>query len=166
MESKILTNAFLEELRMESQATRKCLERIPTSSFKFKPHETSMEMGYLAQLVADIPLWIYYMLTSSEIDFATYPHAEMNTNSALVSHFDDSVRKAEIAFSHTDDEKLKEDFSLKKDGKILYTKPKNIDIGTTLNHWIHHRGQLTVYMRMNNIKIPSIYGPSGDEKAL
>jgi uncharacterized damage-inducible protein DinB len=163
MASKILTDSFLAELRMETISTRKCLERVPESLFGFKPHEISMQMGYLVQLVAEIPLWIHHMIVDSVIDFKTYRHAKIETNAQLVAHFEDNLKKAEAALQSTDDEKLEEAFTLRNGENILYTTPKKIDIGTTLNHWVHHRGQLTVYMRMNALKIPSIYGPSADE---
>jgi uncharacterized damage-inducible protein DinB len=163
MATNILTPAFLEELRREVPSTRKCLERITESSFKFKPHETSMEMQYVALLVAEIPQWIHYMINVGEIDFATYPRFEFKTNKELLAHFEDCLEKAEIALESADDSILDNKFTLKRDGKELYSSPLKVDIPTTLNHWVHHRGQLTVYMRMNGIEIPSIYGPSGDD---
>jgi len=166
MATKIFTTAFLEELQMETASTRKCLERIPLSDlFKFKPHETSMEMGYLTLLVAEIPMWIAHMIEDSEIDFVTYPHAKIETSEQLMAHFEDNLKKAEAALQNATDETLEETFTLKANGEVMYTSPKKTDIRTTLNHWVHHRGQLTVYMRMNGIKIPSIYGPSADDKS-
>jgi len=166
MATKILTTAFLKELQMETASTRKCLERIPLAELsKFKPHETSMEMGYLTLLVADIPMWIAMMITDSEIDMGTYPHAKIETSEQLMQSFEANIKKAEAALQNADDDMLEENFSLKANGKVMYTSPKKIDIGTTINHWVHHRGQLTVYMRMNGIKIPSIYGPSADDKS-
>lgn len=164
MATNTLTNAFLEELRREVPSTRKCLERITENTFDFKPHETSMEMRYMALLVAEIPLWIHYMIKDGELDFATYPRFEFKTNGELVSHFEQCLQKAESALQDADDSVLEKTFTLKRDGKELYSSPLKIDIPTTLNHWVHHRGQLTVYMRMNGIKVPSIYGPSGDDK--
>ena len=158
-----LTSIFLEELKRETLSTRKCLENLTTESFDFKPHETAMEMRYLALLVAEIPLWIAWMIEKGEIDFATYPKFEFETPEELLAHFEDSLKKAETALSKIVDDDLDKSFSLKRDGKTLYSSPLKIDIPTTLNHWVHHRGQLTVYMRINEIKVPSIYGPSGDD---
>jgi uncharacterized damage-inducible protein DinB len=164
MTTKIFTNAFLEELRMETQSTRKCLENVPESAFGFKPHETSMEMRYLLLLVAEIPLWIVYMIEKGELDFATYPQFKFETSQQLLAHFEENIKKAEASLQNADDNILEKTFTLKNHGKELYSSPLKIDIPTTLNHWVHHRGQLTVYMRMNEIKVPSIYGPSGDDK--
>lgn len=166
MATKIFTTAYLEELRMETASTRKCLERIPLPEiFNFKPHEKSMEMGYLTLLVAEIPAWIAHMIEDSEIDFVTYPHAKIETAEQLMVHFEENLTKAEAALLDANDDTLEEIFTLKANGEIMYTSPKKIDIRTTLNHWVHHRGQLTVYMRMNDILIPSIYGPSADDKS-
>jgi uncharacterized damage-inducible protein DinB len=162
--STIRTKAFLEELNAEYKSTRACLERIPESLYEFKPHPTSMNLGYLALLVAEIPLWIKHMITDGEIDFATYDHFKLSTSSALIDHFEANMEAARKALQNTDDIALEKPFSLKRDGQLLYTTPKIKDIGTSLNHWVHHRGQLTVYMRLNEIPVPSIYGPSADDK--
>ncbi len=156
--------SFLQELNAEYRATRTCLERIPETLYEYKPHPKSMNMGYLTFLVAEIPLWIKYMIVEGEIDFATFKHMSPGTTADLVAHFEDNIKAAREALQATTDEALEENFSLKSNGNVLYTAPKKIDIGTTLNHWVHHRGQLTVYMRMNDIPVPSIYGPSGDDK--
>lgn len=164
METRTLIDAYREELQREIPATRKCLERITPETYDFKPHETSMEMRYLALLTAEIPLWMVFMIEQGELDFATYPRFEFQATEDLLNHFDDSITKAEAAFERSDDSVLERKFTLKRDGKELYSSPLKIDIPTTLNHWVHHRGQLTVYMRMCGIKVPSIYGPSGDDK--
>jgi uncharacterized damage-inducible protein DinB len=160
----IQAQSFLHELNMEYKATRACLEKIPAALFEYKPHPKSMNMGYLALLVAEIPLWIRHMVTDGEIDFVTFKHFAPATTDALVKHFEENMEAARKALKETTDEKLQENFSLKANGQVLYTSPKSADIGVTLNHWVHHRGQLTVYMRLNDIPVPSIYGPSADDK--
>jgi uncharacterized damage-inducible protein DinB len=155
---------FFHELNMEYRATKACLERIPESLFGYKPHPKSMNMGYLALLVAEIPLWIAHMVTDGEIDFATFKHATPATNKELVDHFEENMAAARKALEKASDEDLQGDFTLKANGQVLYTSKKLTDIGVTLNHWVHHRGQLTVYMRLNDIPVPSIYGPSADDK--
>jgi uncharacterized damage-inducible protein DinB len=157
------TDVFLHELESESAATRKCLERITPEFYDYKPHPTSMTMGYLALLVAEIPLWIAHMITKGEIDLATFPHPAMGSTS-LVDYFNDNIEQAGTALKSIYDDELEENFFLKSDGRILYTTTKRADIATTLNHWVHHRGQLTVYMRMNEIPVPALYGPSADDK--
>jgi len=164
MSDNIFTNAFLEELQTESGSSRKCLERIPESLFDWKPHEKSMTMGYLALLVAEIPKWISHMLEKSEIDFATFEHLKPKTTSELVRHFDDNIEAAKNALRRSSDQQLSEPFFLKNRGQVVFSSPKKENIGSSINHMVHHRGQLTVYMRLNNIPVPSIYGPSADDK--
>ena len=157
--------AYLQELNAEYRATKACLEKIPESLFEYKPHPKSMTLGYLALLVAEIPLWIKHMITDGEIDFVTFKHFSPTTTGELVAHFEDNMEAARKALGETTDEALQDSFSLKANGQLLYTAPKMADIGTTLNHWVHHRGHLTVYMRLNDIAVPSIYGPSADDKS-
>ena len=162
--SNIKAQAYLQELIAEHKATRKCLEAISETLFEYKPHPKSMTMGYLALLVAEIPLWIRHMIIDSEIDFVTFKHFSPKSTEELVKHYDENIEAAKQALQNTTDEELQLPFSLKANGQLLYTSPKIIDVGTTLNHWVHHRGQLTVYMRLNDIPVPSIYGPSADDK--
>jgi len=162
--STIRTESFLHELNAEYRATHACLERIPETLYEYKPHPKSMTMGYLTLLVAEIPLWIKHMVTDGEIDFVTFKHASPKTTKELVVHFEDNVKAARAALQAATDESLEGNFTLKANGQVLYTSKKINDIGATINHWVHHRGQLTVYMRLNNIDVPSIYGPSADDK--
>jgi uncharacterized damage-inducible protein DinB len=155
---------FLKELEAEATATRKCLERIPESLFQWKPHEKSMTLGYLSLLVAEIPRWISHMIEKSEIDFATFSHAQPKTTAELVSHFDENLHGAKNALQTVSNEELSELFYLKTNGQIIFSTPKKESVVQTINHWVHHRGQLTVYMRLNDIPVPSIYGPSADDK--
>ena len=156
--------AFLKELEAEATSTRKCLERIPENLFGWKPHEKSMAMGYLALLVAEIPKWITYMIEKTEIDFATFKHFQPKTTTELVNHFDENLKGAKNALRNVSNETLAKTFFLKNHGQVLFSSPINENLGSTLNHLVHHRGQLTVYMRLNDIPVPSIYGPSADEK--
>lgn len=155
---------FLHELEAEAPATRKCLERIPESLSDWKPHERSMSMGYLALLVAEIPKWITNIIEKSEIDFATFEHFKPKTTAELVAHFDENLQGAKNALQIVTNAALAEPFFLKNQGQVLFSSPKKENVGSSLNHWVHHRGQLTVYMRLNNIPVPSIYGPSADER--
>jgi uncharacterized damage-inducible protein DinB len=162
--SNTLGEAFLKELEAESAACRKCLERIPESLFDWKPHEKSMPLGYLSLLVAEIPLWIVQMAETSEIDFAKFEHFQARTTADLVRHFDQNLEKARKALANTSDAALEGPFHLKNNGQVLVTMQKKESIGPTINHLVHHRGQLTVYMRLNNLPVPSIYGPSADDR--
>ncbi len=160
----IRTDAYVQELNAEYRASRRCLENIPERLYEYKPHARSMNMGYLALLVAEIPLWIKFMIVEGEIDFATFKHFSPKTTAEMVQHLDDNMEAARQALQKVTDEDLETPFALKANGKVLYQAPKINDIGATLNHWVHHRGQLTVYMRLNDIPVPSIYGPSADER--
>ena len=164
MNEKILVAAYAKELETEAVATRKCLERIPENVFDFKPHPTSMPMGYLSLLVAEIPLWITYMVEQREIDFATFKHAEIKTNKELVAHFDENMEGAKKALQQASEENLQKIFSLKNKGQVIFSVPVIDYIAPTLSHWVHHRGQLFVYMRISGIAVPSIYGPSADDR--
>lgn len=154
---------YMKELESEVRATRKCLEAIPESTYAWKPHEKSMNMGYLTLLVADIPRWITYAIERSEVNFATYDQFQLSTNAALLKHFDQNIEAARRALQKVTNEELAEPFYLKNAEKLLYTTSKKETVQSSINHWVHHRGQLTVYMRLNNIAVPSIYGPSADE---
>ncbi len=156
---------FLNELEAEAAATRKCLERIPMSLNTWKPHEKSMPMGYLALLVAEIPKWIQEIVENSEIDLATFKHFEPKSTEELVNYFEENLAGAKNALQKVSDKSLSELFYLKSKGVVLFSSPKGENVGSSINHLVHHRGQLTVYMRLNNIPVPSIYGPSADDKS-
>ena len=164
MNTVMFGTEYMQELESEVRATRRCLESIPESIYGWKPHEKSMDMGYLTLLVADIPRWITDTIEKSVIDFATYEQFQLSTNAALLKHFDQNIEGAKRALKKVTNEELEEPFYLKNAGKVLYTTSKKETVQSSINHWVHHRGQLTVYMRLNNIAVPSIYGPSADEK--
>ena len=165
MENKSeFAHSILKELEAEAPATRKCLEHIPENLFDWKPHEKSMNLGYLSLLVAEIPKWIQIMVEESGIDFATFEHFEPKTNHELVAHFDENLKAARDALRNVLDETLGESFHLKNQGKIVFTAPKTEHLASTINHLVHHRGQLTVFMRLKDIRVPSIYGPSADDR--
>ncbi len=164
MKYETLGKLYLHELELEVPASRKCLERIPENLFTWKPHERSLEMGYLALMVAEIPKWINEVLVTSTIDYGTFKHIQPKVTADLVNHLDENIAELRKVLEKITDEELSELFYLKVNGKTLFSIPKVESVSSTLNHWVHHRGQLTVYMRLNNIAVPSIYGPSADEK--
>ena len=163
--SSILGSEFLRELETEAAATRKCLERIPENIWDWKPHPKSMQLGYLALLVSEIPKWIQHTIEIGEIDLTTYPHFQPKNTAELVHHFDQNLMLAKNALLHVSDERLQTTFSLKNQGQLLFSSPVGESVSQSLNHWVHHRGQLTVYMRLNEIPVPSIYGPSADDRS-
>jgi uncharacterized damage-inducible protein DinB len=164
MSNAIFATEFIRELDAEANATRNCLERFPEKLFGWKPHEKSMEMGYLALLVAEIPKWIAHVIEKGEIDLATFPHFQAKTVADLVKHFDENLKAAKEALQRISDDALSGMFSLKNQDQVLFSSPKKETVSQSINHMVHHRGQLTIYMRLNDIPVPSIYGPSADEK--
>lgn len=164
MKNNFLANLYASELQSEYASTRKCLEKIPENLYSFKPHPKSMELGYLALLVAEIPLWIVHIAKEGLIDFATYKRFQLTTNLALLQHYEESFKSAVQTLQETTDDKLEDPFILQNSGQKLWSTSKKESIGSSINHWVHHRGQLTVYMRLNDIAVPSIYGPSADDK--
>lgn len=155
---------YAKELDAETIATRKCLERVPENLWSWKPHPKSMDMGYLVMLVAEIPKWISYSIEQTVIDLATFPHDRPKTTAELVTNYDKYIEGARKLLNGISNEWLTETFYLKHSGKTLFSCSQKENISSTLNHWVHHRGQLTVYMRLNDIAVPSIYGPSADDK--
>jgi uncharacterized damage-inducible protein DinB len=164
MNDKFLAREFIKELEAEVPSTLKCLERIPPELFGYKPHEKSMELGYLTLLVAEIPLWVAFIIRQSEIDFATFKHIEAKTTQEMVDHFKHNVAEAKDALLAVTDGTFAEPFYLKANGETLFSSTKEEQVGSSINHLVHHRGQLTVYMRLNDIAVPSIYGPSADDR--
>jgi len=164
MDDVTFAKAFAEELEAETPATLKCLERIPPELFGWRPHEKSMTLGYLATLIAEIPFWITTILTKPEIDFTDLSHLRAHSTLDIVTHFDDNVAHASELLLQVHDGVLSEPFYLKRNGQVVLESTKRESIESTINHLVHHRGQLTVYMRLNDIPVPSIYGPSADDK--
>jgi len=160
--SSVIAAEYLRELESESRATRECLEQVPMDQSEWKPHEKSMPLGYLAMMVAEIPKWIQYTIENGEIDFGTFEHSKIDTTDQLIEAFHKNMANAREALNGLSDEGLKETFSLKNQGELLFSSPKRESISQSINHLIHHRGQLTVYLKILGKKIPSIYGPSAD----
>ena len=160
-----LGQTYLKELEMEIPATRKCLERVPESLFDYKPHEKSMNMGYLTTVIAEIPRWISHCIEKGDIDFGTFGHTEPKTTAELVELFDTNIASAKKALDEVTDEELAKTFSLKNQSQVLMSDVKENIVSSSINHLVHHRGQLTVYLRLNNIAVPKIYGPSADDKS-
>lgn len=165
-----LTDLYLAELEREAPASRLALERVPDGRFDWKPHEKSMPLGYLAALVATMPGWIETMVIRDELDIAPkdpsgYRPPELRTSRELVEAFDSAFAKGHAALRATNDEHLMNPWKLLAGGRLVQEQPRHLAIGDgVLNHWVHHRGQLTVYLRLNDVPVPSIYGPTADEK--
>lgn len=164
-----LTEMFIAELDREAVATRKALAQVPDGHASWKPHEKSMPFGYLATLVATMPAWIVMMVEQDSLDFnppggSKWVSPTPQTAAELVAALDDSVAKAKAALAATTDEHLMTGWKLLNGGVQVSEQPRHLAIRDgVINHWAHHRGQLTVYLRLNDAKVPSIYGPSADE---
>lgn len=160
--TSIIAAEYLRELESEERATRECLAEVPMDKPKYKPHEKSMELSYLATLTGDIPRWIQYIIEKNVVDFETYPQNHPATTEELVAMFDTNMAAARKALKSLKDEDLSKEFQLKHGDKLLMATPVGESISSAINHMVHHRGQLTVYLKLNDKKIPSIYGPSAD----
>jgi uncharacterized damage-inducible protein DinB len=165
----LITKFFTDQLEREVAASRKVLERVPEGHNDFRPHERSMPMGYLAVLVAQMPAWIAMMLTTTELnlgDKATsgnFQAKPSESSEALLKLADDAAEKARLALSDATEDQLNEVWSFKMHGKTLNSGPRHQQIADTFTHLSHHRGQLTVYLRLNEVPVPAIFGPSADE---
>lgn len=164
-----IKDALLPEFDIEMKKTRKCLERVPEDKFSWRPHEKSMPLGRLVSHLADIPNYGTATITLDSLDVAppggeprkTPQHA---TRQALLDAFDNSVGEARSHIEAASDEDLRKPWSLLAGGKTIFSSPRAGVLRTfMLSHLIHHRAQLGVYLRLNNVPVPSIYGPSADE---
>ena len=154
------------ELEQEAKTTRRLLERVPEASFGWKPHEKSMSLGQLAGHVAQLPTLMVPAFTQDELDFATAgwkPFSPQST-AELVEQFDANVKAAAETLRGGQDERMGEKWSLKSGGHTILEMPRaQVARFVGLNHIVHHRGQLSVYLRLLDVPLPSIYGPSADE---
>lgn len=154
----------LEEFDQEMATTRRLLERVPQDRGSWKPHEKSFPLGHLAQLVAWMPGWIAASLREPYIDLAAGAGYSLESTETLLEEFDRNVSDAREALQAVTGAALDEPWSLKHGERVLMTMPRGEVVRMHLNHLIHHRGQLTVYLREVNVPIPSIYGPTADER--
>ena len=165
-----LTEIFLADLEREVPASRRVLERVPDGRFDWKPHEKSMPMGYLAMMAAMMPEWIGMVINMDELDIApkggsAYNPPPMKTAGDLVKGLDAAVEKGRAALKGTTDAHLMTNWKLLSGGQVMQDTPRHVQIRDgVLNHWVHHRGQLTVYLKLLGAKVPWVYGPSGDEQ--
>lgn len=161
-----ICESLAAELEHEAKTTRRLLERVPAESFDWKPHEKSMSLGQLAGHVAQLPGLIVTALKHDEFDFAVSgwkPFIPQST-AELVEQSDANAKAAVEALRSTPDEKMGEKWRLKSGDHVLFELPRTSVVRSVgLNHVIHHRGQLSVYLRLLNVPLPSIYGPTADE---
>jgi uncharacterized damage-inducible protein DinB len=161
-----LAAAFLAELDNEAKTARECLARVPADKFEWKPHEKSMTMGHLAVHIAEMFGWTSSSLTQDALDFASFDYKpfEPSTTEELLAFFDNKVAEAREILAKTNDDTFMTEWTLRNGEQVYFTMPKVAVMRSfVMNHIVHHRGQLSVYLRLNDIPVPSIYGPSADE---
>ena len=166
-----ISASMLPELEMELATTRKCLERLPTDKFGWKPHEKSMTMVGLATHIANMLGWGADTCKSDSFDVAPVGEAPYKEDPAastedLLAKFDKNAAAFKTALATVTDEQMMATWSLLSGGNVMFAMPRVACLrGMIMNHIVHHRGQLTVYLRLNDISVPSIYGPSADEQS-
>lgn len=162
-----LKEVFLAQLDEEAARTRRTLERVPEGHDDWKPHEKSMPFGRLAMLVARMPTWFSLIVNQDELNLAggNVDQKPLRTSRELVEAHDEGVKGARQALSSLTDEKLASHWLLKVGPQVVGDYPRHVVIRDTFMHLSHHRGQLTVYLRLKNAPVPSIYGPSADDQS-
>jgi uncharacterized damage-inducible protein DinB len=160
-----MTDLFLGELERETGSTRRTLERVPEGRYDWKPHDKSMVLGSLAELVARLPSWTVFTIKQDNLELAIYKSQPLRTTRELLKEFDQSVAGAREALANTTDEHLLKPWQLLIGGRVVLEQPRHVVLrDSVFSHLAHHRGQLTVYLRLLDLPVPAIYGPSADEK--
>ena len=157
------------QMDREVERSRRALEQAPEGKYDWKPHDKSMQFGYLANMVATIPKWITMQINQDELDIAPknggkFEQKRLDSASQLVEALDKAAVGAREAFDKTADEHLMTNWQLKAGGNVVAEAPRHEMIQDTILHWAHHRGQMTVYLRLMGAKVPAIYGPSADDR--
>lgn len=165
-----LNKLFLEELDREVERSRKALEQVPEGKYDWKPHEKSMVFGYLADMVATMPSWLAMAITKDELDIApkdgsNVQQTKKETSEALIEGLDKAAAEARAALATATDDFLMTPWRLLVGGNVVMETPRYEMMRDTINHWAHHRGQMTVYLRLMGSKVPAIYGPSADDNS-
>jgi uncharacterized damage-inducible protein DinB len=163
-----IVDALLPEFDHEMTMTRKLLERVPDDRLAWKPHEKSMSVGGLATHLSNLPWWGLITMTASEFDLASVDRQdEATSRSQILETFDRNVASTRAALQGRSDPEMLVPWTLKRAGQTIFSMPKaSVWRSFVVSHVVHHRGQLSVYLRLLNVPVPSIYGPSADEGGL
>jgi uncharacterized damage-inducible protein DinB len=159
---------FLSEFDREVMRSRRALESVPDDKGSWKPHEKSMEFGRLANMVATIPTWLTMIVKQDELDVA--PKAgrseqpQAKTSTEYIAALENSAKQAREALEGTTEAHLQTHWKLLAAGQVVSDTPRHEMLRDTMNHWAHHRGQMTVYLRLMGAKVPALYGPSADDQ--
>jgi uncharacterized damage-inducible protein DinB len=164
-----IVDLFVSELDREAKRSRRALERVPDNKRGYKPHERSMEMGYLADMVATIPTWFTMIVKQDELDVAPKDgkrpeRPQPKTSAEYVAALDKAAAEARETLQGTTEAHLLTHWKLLAGGVVVSDVPRHEMLRDTFNHWAHHRGQMTVYLRLMEAKVPALYGPSADDK--
>ena len=159
-----IAQTLLPELDQEMATTRKLLERVPGERAEWKPHEKSFSLGHLGLLVAGMPNWLVSMFGATELDLTKFPGYSIQPTDVLLRIFDDGVARGREALAKAKDEDFDVSWSLKRGAQVLFTLPRYTVVRQHINHMVHHRGQLSVYLRLLDVPLPQMYGPTADEK--
>jgi uncharacterized damage-inducible protein DinB len=160
--------SLLAQLADEAPRTRRTLERVPAGKDDWTPHPKSMPFGRLAGLVARMPTWISMIVDKDSLDLnppggSNFAPTPLNTSADMVKAHDDGIAEARRSLEKTSDEHLKQPWRLLVSGNVVSEQPRHIVLRDTMMHLAHHRGQLTVYLRLLGAPVPAIYGPSADD---
>src|SRR4051812_37637291 len=158
-----IAETLLPEFDQEMATTRRVLERVPTEKGQWKPHTKSFSLGHLALLVAGMPGWITNAVRETQLDLAAYPGYSYEKTEDLLKSFDQRVAEARKAIASSKDSDYAVPWSLKHGDRVIFTLPRGPVVRQHINHLVHHRGQLTVSLRLIDVPVPSIYGPTADE---
>lgn len=159
-----IAEKLLPEFEQEMKSTRRLLERVPSDKAEWKPHEKSFALGHLAQLVAWMPGWIANAIRETELNLGGVAGYSMERTETLLDIFDKNVKDAVAAITSSKDEDYEVMWSLKRGDQVFMSMPREQIVRQHISHLVHHRGQLTVYLRLVDVPLPSIYGPTADEK--
>ena len=155
--------SLIAEFDQEMALTRKVIARVPNGKGDWKPHSKSFSLAHLAQLVSSMPGWFTNMVTATELDLAKSPGYSVQTTEGLLATFDRLVPEARAAIVAANDADIDVTWSLKHGSQVLYTATRRAVVRETISHLVHHRAQLTVYLRLLDVPVPSMYGPTADE---
>jgi uncharacterized damage-inducible protein DinB len=159
-----IVEGLLQELEQEAQTTKRVLERVPQAHLGWKPHEKSMSLGQLALHIATVPGNVAQFVAQPSMQRPAFVQPAATQASELIPALEDSVKQARAALSSLDDRAIMDTWRVLDGDREIMAMPRVAALrAIMLNHWYHHRGQLSVYLRQLNVPVPSIYGPSADE---
>jgi uncharacterized damage-inducible protein DinB len=167
----MLSTHLLRQLDRELPRARRVLEQLPDGKGEWKPHQKSMNLEYLAHLVSVMPTWIALQVSRNDLDLApkdgtsSLKYEKKSTSAEFLRALEDAAAEARQALQGVSDDELGKNWQLKVSGRVVLEDTRANMIQDTLSHWSHHRGQMTVYLRLLDRKVPGIFGPSADEKS-